>query len=484
MLRQCCCDPHKMTYISAIITAVEAVLFGVLNVVLICMNACVIQPPSNLQQYHLDLDKFWAWYFYDGDKCTSRYENYTPPKWIDIPFPLNPRKPETTVDANFRYQVAYLALHSCWFLSAFILLYGNARKLWGYYVPWLLITIALVVMDLTIGVFYIMDMADAGNKYTSALFWVFAMYMRIIVFWFMNLSEFGTAFNAFCKSRHKRKKQARKERAQKKKQAVEVAQAAEAADAAARAELTEQYQQRIQQEQRQNSEPPWVNNDAYEDSPELPKKPRPEAPSELRPFNYLNPCYRPPDQHDLEGMRANAAPAIEIPVREETLTMDLFKEDYFPTDEYMQPLDTLPPMKPVAFPRRHGSLRNYHTQEPHLGFRRFSSTRGPPRPTNYNNNPRLYPPPDYDKLHDAKALLSSISKLQPLPRINTASKAPLHHQLSHQGRPLPNQRGLSYSPPLNQSRPRSPPQSQSRPHSPPPNQRAYFPDSYPKISYI
>nr|XP_027222483.1 uncharacterized protein LOC113814634 [Penaeus vannamei] len=66
----CCCDPHKLAYISGIITAIEAVAFAVLNAVLICMNKCIIKPPDALTG---QISDFWSWYFYDdaAETCSN-----------------------------------------------------------------------------------------------------------------------------------------------------------------------------------------------------------------------------------------------------------------------------------------------------------------------------------------------------------------------------------------------------------------------------
>ncbi|KAG7170630.1 Variable charge X-linked protein 3B-like [Homarus americanus] len=127
MLQQCCCDPYKRTYITAIFTAVEAVAFGVLNLVLICMNNCIIPPPEDRPP--IGFDKFWAWYFYDGEKCPSVGNfTYEPPDWINQLFPLGNRRHETSVEANYSYQITYLSLHSAWFITCLILFYDAAAR--------------------------------------------------------------------------------------------------------------------------------------------------------------------------------------------------------------------------------------------------------------------------------------------------------------------------------------------------------------------
>merc|ERR1712002_932482 len=101
------------------------------------MSECYIQPPEKLGG---QLDKFWAWYFLDPSQtvCDDRLGVNE--------YPLNEtlRAPQTTWEETEKYQYAYLGLHAAWFFSALILIYGNARKLWGYYVPWLLVTLSLL----------------------------------------------------------------------------------------------------------------------------------------------------------------------------------------------------------------------------------------------------------------------------------------------------------------------------------------------------
>ncbi|ROT75127.1 hypothetical protein C7M84_006323 [Penaeus vannamei] len=117
-----------LTYISAIITGVEAGVFAILNIVLLSMHSCTEEPPEKLGG---GLDTFWDWYFYDEQKCQLQHENYTAPSWINATqYPLDSR-PRTTMEENIKYQITYLALHSAWLLSCLLLIYGNARKLWA-----------------------------------------------------------------------------------------------------------------------------------------------------------------------------------------------------------------------------------------------------------------------------------------------------------------------------------------------------------------
>ncbi|XP_063594133.1 uncharacterized protein LOC134771091 isoform X1 [Penaeus indicus] len=206
---KCCCDPHKLTYISAIITGVEAGVFAILNIVLLSMHSCTLEPPEKLGG---GLDKFWDWYFYDEQECQLHHDNYTAPSWINATqYPLDSR-PRTTVEENVKYQITYLILHSSWLLSCLLLIYGNARKLWGYYLPWVLITLTLLIMDVVVASFFMHDLSQIpfGFKSSSAMIWAFSMYLRGYVIWLINLVEFGTGLNAFSKTYHKRTKEARK----------------------------------------------------------------------------------------------------------------------------------------------------------------------------------------------------------------------------------------------------------------------------------
>ncbi|KAK3870183.1 hypothetical protein Pcinc_024553 [Petrolisthes cinctipes] len=228
VFRQCFCDPYKLTYVSAIFTAIEAVAFGVLNIVLICMHNCTMHPPDEL---NLSFDWFWAWYFYDPVKCDEQ-EGFTPPNWLNVSYPIEPRPRITSVQANYGYQITYLILHFLWFCSAFLLIYGNGRKLWQYYLPWLTISLTLIIMDLVISSFYIADMvavAQQGWGYRSAMFWIMAMYWRIFIFWIINLNKFGSACNAFFKTVHKRRKQSHVANVQRQAYEVEMAQAVKTA---------------------------------------------------------------------------------------------------------------------------------------------------------------------------------------------------------------------------------------------------------------
>lgn len=118
--------------------------------------------------------------------------------------------------------------------------------------------------------------------------------------------------------------------------------------------------------------------------PPVPKKPK--APPGARPFNYLNPHFRPDNPSDLEGMRANA---IQIPDSPTRLLKKptAFPESsaYFPSDSYSRTTD----LRPYGA-RRHDSMRNFRTQEPPRLNRRYASARGDPRIP-------YTPPPDYDQ---------------------------------------------------------------------------------------
>ncbi|XP_042871242.1 uncharacterized protein LOC122252706, partial [Penaeus japonicus] len=101
----------------------------------------------------------WDWYLYDEAKCQFRHDNYTAPSWVNATqYPLESR-PRTTVEANVMYQITYLILHLTWVVSCLQMIYGNAKKQWGFYVPWLLITLTLLIMDVVVASFFMYDLA-------------------------------------------------------------------------------------------------------------------------------------------------------------------------------------------------------------------------------------------------------------------------------------------------------------------------------------
>ncbi|KAK4318632.1 hypothetical protein Pmani_010379 [Petrolisthes manimaculis] len=469
MIRQFCCDPHKLTYISGIITAIESLVFIVLNVVLICMKTCVIPPSTEGGSF---FDTFRAWYFLDTDACI--HKGHDIPLWTSNEiYPIQPRPSTTTVDTNFICQIIYLILHVLWFLSVFILLYGNAKKRWGYYLPWLSVTLALIIMDVTISSFYISDMVSATltTKQGGAMFFILAMYFRFFILWIMNLSEFGNALNAFCKSYHKRSKQSRLQKVQQEQHAIEITAAVAETEAKVRAEYEEPPQPLPPIQQPQPQPPPQqspplqydqyqesgYNNLAYEDHPPpqpkkqpppVPKKPK--APPGARPFNYLNPFFRPANHSDLEGMRAHAIHIPDSPTRLlKKPTEHPEASDYFPTDGYSRPKD----LRPNA-PKRHDSMRNFRTQEPPQLNRRYASARGDPRNTPYT------PPPDYDRTLGRPR--HARDHQNPMPRVNLESSSSVRQ---------------GYRPPQVSTQPHHnpPPTSPTRHYSPTPPTRHYSP---------
>ncbi|XP_068244183.1 uncharacterized protein [Palaemon carinicauda] len=337
-LLRLCCDPHKLTYIAAIFTACEAVIFGILNFVLIMVATCIIEPPDS--KLHAGLDKFYSWYYYTPNgSCTDRYgSNYTVPEWVTDDYPLKERPEETLPEVNFAYQIAYLVLHALWFVSALLLMYGNARKRWGYYLPWLTISLTFTFMDVAISAFFIKDMMEVFHldrtetpiEAIQPMIWSFSMYLRAYVIWFMNLGHIGTVLNAFCKTYHKRSKEKRKRKKLQRKHERELAQARLSAAEEARQAIYNEEQAQIMQEPPNNHyspEPtiqhegvqnmPGIENDEYDppscsEIPSYVEPPRPphKIPSEGRPFSYLNPGFRPSDPHDVIGMKKNPAPSI------------------------------------------------------------------------------------------------------------------------------------------------------------------------------
>ncbi|XP_050726095.1 uncharacterized protein LOC127003438 [Eriocheir sinensis] len=380
---RCFCDPYKLTYISAIVTSIEAVAFAVLNIVFMCMYKCAIAPPSEVA---LGFDKFWRFYFFDEDSCIKQGHHI--PWWAttnnsDYVFALSDdERSLTTPHDNYIYQTTYLGLHTAWIVTGLILIYGNARKKWGYYIPWLLVSTAIMVMDITVSAFCITDLVTVDSKgYKSAMFWILALYFRLFLIFFLNMSEFASAFNAFCKSRHKRSKQARQREKMAKAHQEELQRAEAAAEARAKAQMAEEYQKREQQQQYQHQHQHQGGGvEMRKIPPPVPKKPA--APHELRPFSYLNPAFRPNDPTDVEGMRAHSALPEDLIGGPLSIPSPL-AGPYFPSDGYD---------KTGGFPRRHDSVRADRTQAPHPALRRFSSTRIQP------SHPRrpLDPAPDYD----------------------------------------------------------------------------------------
>ncbi|KAK7075230.1 hypothetical protein SK128_013117 [Halocaridina rubra] len=428
-----CCDPHKLAYISALVTAGEAVLFGVINLTLILMKACVIIPPEDLGA---GLDKFWAWYYFDNETCASRHEDLSLPDWVNkySEYPLEDRPDRTSVEANYQYQITYLALHACWILSAPILIYGNARKRWGFYIPWLLVSLTLLVMDVVIAAFFIKDMTEVDSvKFSDGvgpMIWSFSLYLRGYLFWFTNAAQTATVINAFCKSRHKRVKQERQRKKQQKKHEIEMANATAAATAKARAEAQAESdaqkaqaktaEQKAQSSQSQpvvqqvhvehhhhgieNAAYVGVNEDPYarrhhssypslpEDSPPYSQQRNPrknKAPKEVRPFSYLNPSFRPNAPGDLIGMKQNKAPAVPesgASSRGQGYFTALPPRDYDDDDD-----DIKKPLPHINYGRDEGS---YHPSAPrdkdfpppyeqHQGGTGLSTNTPPYRSNNY-----------------------------------------------------------------------------------------------------
>lgn len=245
-IERLCCDPHKLTYVAAIFSIVEAVIFGTINLVLILVSKCVIPPPD--ERLGAGLDRFYSWYFFSNESCYDyRGSNYTIPDWVtdEADNYLIPDRPQhTSVEANLNYQITYLSMHAAWILFAIILIYGNARKLWGYYIPWLLVSLTFIVMDVTIAAFFIVDIKtvsdnDWGNF--GPMIWGFSLYLRGFVFYFSNLGHTASATNAFCKSHHKRTKQERQKKKMEKKHAKELEEAKAAAAKEARAEVLREH---------------------------------------------------------------------------------------------------------------------------------------------------------------------------------------------------------------------------------------------------
>ncbi|XP_042219048.1 uncharacterized protein LOC121864150 isoform X2 [Homarus americanus] len=456
------------------------------------MNNCIIPPPEDRPP--IGFDKFWAWYFYDGEKCPSVGNfTYEPPDWINQLFPLGNRRHETSVEANYSYQITYLSLHSAWFITCLILFYGNARKQWVLYLPWILITLTLIIMDLAVSVFFIEDVIDEikGGGYSTTMVWILSMYFRLFFLWVTNIEELATAFNSFCKSYHKRSKQTRLKRKQDRKQAMAVSQAAAAADAAARAEVRQeqQHMQMVQQEQWQQNSQPGVDNRAFAgvqaapvilQPPLLPR--RPPAPKEQRPFTYLNSNFQPDNPHDLEGMRANPA-SVPEPVVNALRNSKMIRNDpvfpaapvqnfYIPDDGYAHKRDRSPEVPSKPFHRRHDSLQNFRTQEPEPGFVRSSSIRDPSRMPQYNDSPHYDKHPGYQKPWDEKSRPSNMSNLKKFPRVNLI-EGKEEARLQPQGQrrrlspPSSHQRGDEepYPLPASQKRNHSLPMDRERPYS-------------------
>lgn len=139
--------------------------------------------------------------------------------------------------------------------------------------------------------------------------------------------------------------------------------------------------------------------------PPVPKKPA--APSELRPFSYLNPAYRPNDPTDVEGMRANPNRAPDIPMKPlQPLHYNSLGDAYLPNDGYTRARHL------EGLPRRSDSVRTFRTQERHPALRRFSSTRG--HPSSPVSSPYV-PMPDYDMTMKPPP---SANNQNHLPRVN------------------------------------------------------------------
>ncbi|CAL4121218.1 unnamed protein product, partial [Meganyctiphanes norvegica] len=163
-----CCDPYLVTYVSAIITTIEAALFACLNLVIILINRCAIPPPSEEQKIVEDfLGPIWQTYLLENGTCKDGTQFPTDWEFKNVTNELlSPKK-------NYEYQIAYLVLHFIWIVCCIILIFGNARKRWGYYIPWLLMTTTIIIMDTVIGSMFLSNLSGipAANIF-NADFWM------------------------------------------------------------------------------------------------------------------------------------------------------------------------------------------------------------------------------------------------------------------------------------------------------------------------
>ncbi|XP_042881775.1 uncharacterized protein LOC122259225 isoform X2 [Penaeus japonicus] len=407
----CCCDPHLLAYISGIITAIEAAVFSVLNIVLICMSQCYIKPPDTGMSNQIS--DFWNWYFYDSD--AESCSNMTIGSVDTYPLTPDKRLSQTTAEENFKYQITYLVLHVLWFVSCFIMIYGNARKRWGYYLPWLLIALTLLIMDVVIASFFIEEITllDLNPELVFdvwPMLLAVSLYFRGFVFWLTNLVEFGTVMNAFCKSYHKRSKQeSNQKKLEKKQRANQLHQDASQAGRQAEAVMGPggvavvassgggNYPRGPGVTQYHANAPPHAVGDSYvnpafdpDHPPVYPNQPAPmprelpKVPTELRPFSYLNPGFRPTHPHDVDGMKAGGLAQLERGYLSDD-GEHLRHPQMSPSHHHdAPPTDT--------FPKRHDSLRSLPVQQDTRPLRRYASSRDHARP-GFGNGPAYDPRP-------------------------------------------------------------------------------------------
>lgn len=131
----------------------------------------------------------------------------------------------------------------------------------------------------------------------------------------------------------------------------------------------------------------------------------PKVPTELRPFSYLNPGFRPTHPHDVDGMKAGALAQVE---------RGYLSDD---GDPFRGPRRA-PSYRPDAppsdnFPKRHDSLRSLPVQQDPRPLRRYASSRDPGRPGLGNSpahDPR--PPSEYAQPWDRQGHPTQVEQLR------------------------------------------------------------------------
>lgn len=131
----------------------------------------------------------------------------------------------------------------------------------------------------------------------------------------------------------------------------------------------------------------------------------PKVPTELRPFSYLNPGFRPTHPHDVDGMKAGGLAQLERGYLSDD-GEHLRHPQMSPSHHHdAPPTDT--------FPKRHDSLRSLPVQQDTRPLRRYASSRDHARP-GFGNGPAYdpRPPSEYAQPWDRPAHPTQVEQLR------------------------------------------------------------------------
>lgn len=127
----------------------------------------------------------------------------------------------------------------------------------------------------------------------------------------------------------------------------------------------------------------------------------PKVPTELRPFSYLNPGFRPTHPHDVDGMKAGALAQVE--------------RGYLSDDGGPRRSPSYRPDAPPSdnFPKRHDSLRSLPVQQEPPRLRRYASSRDHVR-HDLGNSPAYdpRPPSEYAQPWDRQGHPTQVEQLR------------------------------------------------------------------------